>query len=154
MAGFTNRGKYYGLVGLFNRSVSLPTSLYAALCTSTVTPTAAINTLGQLEEIAAGNGYTAGGVLLTPNNTNFPIVEDDGNGKATITVANIVFTATSGGPIPGSGLGAYYLVVTDDNATVSLRNVYFWVELPDVGSGLYVTATQSITISNQKIEAS
>jgi hypothetical protein len=58
-------------------AAALPTTFYAALVTSAGAPTADTNTLGELTEIAAGNGYTAGGISLSKNTTDFPSLTED-----------------------------------------------------------------------------
>lgn len=70
MSGITNRGKYWLLDQVFRNATEV-TSLYAALVTSAVAPTVNTNTFSELTEIAAGNGYTAGGIALTRNSTDF-----------------------------------------------------------------------------------
>jgi len=53
------------------RYTPLPTAFYFALCTDAVAPTADTNTLGELAEIAVGNGYDAGGRIRLANADNF-----------------------------------------------------------------------------------
>jgi hypothetical protein len=80
--GWTNKGLYRVLEAVFNGG-TLPTSFYLALVTSAVAPDADTNTLSQLTEIAAGNGYTSGGIAFSKNATDFPgLTEDDGNNRA------------------------------------------------------------------------
>lgn len=126
MAGWTNKGKYK-MLGWSLRQETIPTNFYVALVTSATAPTADINTLGELTEIPDGNGYTSGGYQLTKNSTDFDVwTEDDTNDRGLIQIKDIVWTA-SGGPIPASGNGARYAVLTDDNATVGSREVYaYW----------------------------
>ena len=128
MAGFTNKGKYLMLRHMFN-GLALPTNFYVALCTSAVTPTADTNTFSDLTEIAAGNGYTAGGISLTKNTTDFPTVtEDDANDRGSILIKNLTWTASVGN-LPASGNGARWMILTDDNATQGSRFVYAYVDL-------------------------
>lgn len=126
MAGWTNKGKYK-MLGWSLRQETIPTNFYVALVTLSPGPTADINTLGELTEIPDGNGYTSGGYQLTKNSTDFDVwTEDDTNDRGLIQIKDIVWTA-SGGPIPASGNGARYAVLTDDNATVGSREVYaYW----------------------------
>lgn len=126
--GFTNKGARYAL-GVWLRGETIDTNTYLALCTSATAPTVDTNTLGQLTEIASGNGYTSGGYQLTHNSTDFDtITENDTDDRADVQLKDIVWTA-SGGSIPASGDGARYLVWTDDNGTVSSREVYAWWDL-------------------------
>ena len=68
MAGWTNRLKF-NVLGWVFRAVAIPTNFYAALFTSATAPTADTDTKGELTEIAAGNGYAAGGIQLSKNAT-------------------------------------------------------------------------------------
>ena len=96
-----------------------------------------------------GNGYTAGGVGLTPGATDFDVwTEDDTNDRALVQIKDVVWTA-SGGAIPGSGGAARYAVLTDANATVSAREVFhFW----DLGSALTAASGQSLTVRDAEIQ--
>ena len=127
-SGITNRGKYKLLDWVF-RGTALPTNFYVALCTSAATPTAVTNTLSELTEIAAGNGYTAGGISLTKNSTDFDtLTEDDSGDLGKVQVKDLTWTA-SGGSLPASGNGARWAVLTDDNATQGNRLVLAWWDL-------------------------
>ncbi|MCJ7776866.1 MAG: hypothetical protein MUP16_00910 [Sedimentisphaerales bacterium] len=70
---WTNRGGFLLLSWAFPRT-AMPTNLYVALVTAAVAPTVDTNTLGQLTEIAAGNGYTTGGYQLTPGATDVDVM--------------------------------------------------------------------------------
>lgn len=144
MAGFTNRGKKILLDELFRNPTEF-TNFYVALVTSAVAPTADTNTLSELTEIAAGNGYTSGGIQLARNSTDFDVsAEDDTNDLSKIQIKDLVWTA-SGGSLPASGSGARYAVLTDDNATVGSRQVLgFW----DLVSDRQVSAGQTLTLQD------
>jgi hypothetical protein len=147
MAGWTNKGKFQ-MLGRIYRGVALPTNYYVALCTSANTPTADTNTLSQLTEIAAGNGYTSGGIQLSKNATDFDVLtEDDTNDRALIQIRDLVWTA-SGGALPASGNGARWAVLTDDNGTVGSREVYHFF---DLSSDRQVSDTQTLTLQNCEI---
>jgi len=148
MAGVTNRGKYL-LLGYVFRADTEPTNYYVALCTSATAPTADINTLGELTQIAVGNGYPDGGFSLTPGATDFDShTEDDGADKALVQCKDIVWTA-SGGSIPDTGDGARYAVLTDDNATTTARQVLcYW----DLTSDRQVSDGQTLTLQNCEID--
>jgi hypothetical protein len=112
------------------------------------TPTADTNLMSDLTEIATGNGYTSGGISLSRNATDFDVLtEDDTNDIAYVQVKDIVWTA-SGGTLPSDGNGATYAVITDDNATVSSRQVYHYGSL---GSARVVSDGQTLTIQNFEI---
>jgi len=106
---------------------SLPTNLYLAVVTDDDTPSSGTQTMADLTEIAAGNGYTAGGIALTPGAVDFDVLaEDPSNPVAYIQMKDIQWTA-SGGTIPASGSAARYFVLTDDNATLANREVLaYW----------------------------
>ncbi len=146
MAGWTNRGKYSNLALWARTTAPVTTSFYMALVKST--PTADTNLMSDLTEIATGNGYTSGGISLSRNATDFDVLtEDDTNDIAYVQVKDIVWTA-SGGTLPLDGNGATYAVITDDNATVSSRQVYHYGSL---GSARVVSDGQTLTIQNFEI---
>ncbi len=149
MAGFTNKGKAAMLDSYF-RATGTPTNFYVALVTSATAPDADTNTLGDLTEIAAGNGYTSGGIQLSRNSTDFDVLtENDTNDRGDMEVKDLVWTA-SGGAIPGSGNGARYAVLTDDNGTVANREVIcYW----DLSSDRSVTDGNTLTLSDFEIRA-
>lgn len=142
--GWTNRGKYTVLDWVFRNSTEV-TNFYVALVTSATAPTCDTNTLSELTEIADTNGYTAGGYQLTPNSTDFDVInEDDTNDLAKIQIKDIIWTA-SGGPIPASGNGARYAVLTDDNATPGSRLILaYW----DLSSDRSVSDGQTLTLQD------
>lgn len=141
---WTNRGKFLTLSWAF-RNATRPTNFYLALVTSAVAPTADINTLSQLTEIANGNGYTSGGYQLTPGATDFDsLVENDTNDRGELQLKDIVWTAT-GGSLPASGGGARYAVLLTDEATVGNRQVICaW----DLVSDRSVSVGQPLTLQN------
>lgn len=149
MAGMTNRGKKKILDYYFRRQGTLPTNFYIPLATSAVAPSADLNTLSELTQIASGNGYTTNGISLTPNTTDFDVMtEDDTNDKAILQVKDVVWTA-SGGSMPGSGNGARYAVLTDDNGTPGSRDVIvYW----DLVSDRTISDTQTLTLQNCEID--
>jgi len=147
MAGWTNKGKYK-MLGWAYRGEAIPTNFYILLLTSATAPTADTNTVSQMTEIAAGNGYTSGGISLSKNSTDFDVwTEDDTNDRGLIQLKDIVWTA-SGGAIPGSGNGARYAALTDDNATVGSREIYHYFDLTSDRS---VSDTQTLTLQDCEI---
>jgi hypothetical protein len=143
-SGITNRGKYKMLDWAF-RGSTLPTNYYVALCTSAASPTVDTNTLSELTEIAAGNGYTAGGISLTKNSTDFDVLtEDDSGDLGKVQVKDLTWTA-SGGTLPASGNGARWAVLTDDNATQGSRLVLAWWDLVSDRS---VSSGQPLTLQD------
>src|SRR5690606_19283105 len=106
------------------------------------------DTLDDLDEIAAGNGYTSGGIQINRDSTDFDTwTEDDVNDRAIIQLKDLVWTA-SGGTLPASGNGARYAVLTDDDETVADREVYaFW----DLGSERTVSDGQTLTLQDLEL---
>jgi len=146
-SGVTNRG-CYTILGEDFRRTTLPTNLYVALCTDAVTPAVDTNTFSELTEIGAGNGYTAGGYSITPGDTDWDTqTEDDANDWAFVQLKDIVWTA-SGGPIPDSGDGARWAVLTDDNATPADRIIIAWWDLESARS---VSDGQALTLQNLEV---
>lgn len=150
MAGLTNRGKYL-ICQSFFRNTGAPTTFYVALVTSAAAPTADTDTLSQLTEIANGNGYTTGGLAVARNATDFDVLtEDDSGDTAYVQIKDLVWTA-SGGNLPGSGSGARYAVLVDDNATVGSRQVIaYW----DLTADRTVSSGQSLTLQNCQLNLS
>jgi len=147
MAGVTNKGKFR-ILGRYFQGVAFPTNFYVAMVTSAVAPVADTNTKSELTEIAAGNGYSTGGLILTRNSTDFDVLtEDDTNDRGLVQIKDLVWTA-SGGPIPASGGAARYAVFTDDNATQGSREVEdFW----SLGADRTVSDGQTLTLQNLEI---
>lgn len=141
----TNKGKLRFLQMACKNTGTPTTTFKAALVTTT--PTVDTNTLSDLTEVAAGNGYTSGGINLERSTTGFPNAddsEDDTNDRASVVAKDLVFTA-SGGTLPASGNPATYVVMTDDNATVANREVLaYW----SLGGNRQVTDGNSITIQD------
>lgn len=108
------------------------------------------NTVSDLTEIAAGNGYTSGGYQLSPGATDFDAhTESDADDWAFTQIKDVVWTAT-GGPIPASGAGARYAVLIDDNVVVADRQVLAFFYLV---SDRTVSDTQPLTIQNCEMRA-
>lgn len=143
-SGLTDKGATK-LFDIAFRGATPPTNFYVALVTSATAPTTATNTLSQLTEIAAGNGYTSGGMSLSRNSTDFDtLTEAD---PAILQIKDLVWTA-SGGTLPASGDGARYAVLTDDNGTVGSREVYAWWDLTSDRS---VSDTQTLTLTDLQL---
>ena len=144
MAGWTNKGKM-SILDAYFRNNGAPTNFYIALVTSATAPGPDTNTFSDLTEIANGNGYTTGGYQLSKNSTDFDTLnEDDTNDRGEVQIKDVVWTA-SGGSLPGSGSGARYAVLLDDNATVGSREVLAWWDLTSDRS---VSDGQSLTLQD------
>jgi len=144
-SGVTNRGKFLFGQGYFQGT--LPANIYAALVTETIAPTADTDTLAQLEEIAAGNGYTSGGIMLNRDDIDFTVAEDDTADVATVTVRDLSYDA-AGGTLPSDGVGARWLVLTTDEATVGERQV---IAYHDLQSPRVVSDGQSLILKSTQI---
>lgn len=144
MAGWTNRGKFNTLNYIFRNATEV-TNFFVALFTSATAPTADLNTKSELTEVASGNGYTTGGISLNRDSTDFDVLtEDDTNDRGLIQIKDLVWTA-SGGSLPGSGNGARYAGLSDDNATQGSREIWaYW----DLTSDRVVSVGQSLTLQN------
>lgn len=141
---FTTRGlrRIYGYVF---RGETLPTNFYLALATAASAPAVSTKTMAEMQEIAAGNGYTSGGVSLGRNATDFSSTAVDAiKGVATCSIATKTVTA-SGGSVPASGDAARYILLTGDNGTtVAEREVWAYF---DFGYDESAPDTAAISIS-------
>lgn len=125
--GVTNRGRALLLgLALRNSFSGFTAKFKMHIVTAATAPTVDTNTLGQLTEIATGNGYGTDGIDVARSSSGFDApVEDDTNDKASSALVDVVLTA-SGGPIPASGSAARYAVLTTDEATKADRQVVAW----------------------------
>jgi hypothetical protein len=147
MAGWTNKGKFRVVQG-WTRNTGSPTGFYAALITSAAVPGVDTNTFSELTEIAAGNGYTAGGLAVARNATDWDVLtEDDTNDVAFAQLKDMVWTG-SGGNLPASGNGARRMILTDDNGTQASREVFHFL---DLAADRTVSSGQALTIQNAEI---
>lgn len=147
MAGFTNKGKF-SMMDEYFRATGAPTVFYVALLTSASVPDADTNTMTDVTEIQAGQGYTTGGIALSRTSTGFDaMTEDDANDRGFFQIKDMVWTA-SGGNLPASGTGAVYAVLTDDNATVADREIYCYWSLTSAR-----TVSDGQTLTLQDLEA-
>lgn len=93
-----------------------------------VTNTAKAN----ITEIAAGNGYTAGGAATT-------ITKSNASGVETLIASTVVFTAT------GGALATFrYAVLYNDTQTVPAKPLICWW---DYGSSIAPAIGQTFTVS-------
>lgn len=125
---WTARGMFRVLGHIFN-AVTAPTTFYVPLFTATPAPTAAINLVSDLTQIATGNGYTSGGSAVARSAVGWDaIAENDTLDFARVDLATVTYTA-AGGAIPASGDPLRYAAITDDDATVADREVILWWDL-------------------------
>jgi hypothetical protein len=97
------------------------------------------NVLTDLIQIAAGNGYTAGGQTISAFDT---LTEDDTVDQGRIQCADVVWTA-SGGAIPSSGDGIRYAVMLDSSNNV----ICAW----DFEADITISAGQQFTIEDAEL---
>ena len=98
---------------------------------SNTAPGAANAVLTDITEIAAGNGYAAGGTAAASN------VYGQSAGTAKLTAGNVVFTAS------GGAIGPFRYAVLY-NATAAGHNLIGWW---DYGSALTLADTETFTVS-------
>lgn len=145
----TNRGKKLMLDIVF-RGASPPGGFKLALVTAASAPTVDTDKFASpLVEIAATNGYNAGGINLNRDSTDFDtLTEDDTNDKAILMIKDLIWTATGTWPVSGSG--ARYAILTGNDTAQTDRDVWaFW----DLGSDRTMTAGQTFTLQNLEIDA-
>jgi hypothetical protein len=130
MAGlWTNRGKKAALAAFLRGTAISGSAFRLVLCTSANTPTVDTNTLSELTEVAAGNGYTSGGIAVAQSAVGWPtLTEDDTNDSAIAEALAAIWTA-SGTGIPFSGSGPRWAVLTDANGTLGSREVFAFFDL-------------------------
>lgn len=146
MTGVTNRGKRRLLEWPLN-ATTLPTNFFAALFTANFTPIATTSIRSALQEVVAGNGYTAGGIALAKNVTDFPgITQDDTNNLSKILVRNLTWTAI-GGDLPANDVGARWMGLCSGAAGVD-DVIAFW----DLGASRVVTNTQQLQVNSAEID--
>lgn len=101
-------------------------------------PTAANAVLADITQIAAGNGYVAGGTAMT-------ISDSISGGVAKVTGANVVFTAAGGtiGPFRyavlynSTAVGGPLIAWFDYGSSVTLNNTETLTVSPDPTNGVF-----------------
>lgn len=93
-------------------------------------PNATHTGLAQIGEIAAGNGYTAGGTATT-------VTVSETGGTTTVTGTEVVFTAT------GNMAAFRYAVLYNDTATSPSKALVGWF---DYGASISLTAGETFTV--------
>lgn len=145
MAGLTNRGKFLLLDSYFSgTTVEAPFNM--ALILSTSVPTCDTNQLSELNEVPAGNGYTALGVSIAQDGVDAVTTENDTTNRANTVIKDCSWTAV-GGAIPASGGGSIrYVVLLDGHATTP-KVIAFW----DIGVNFTLVEGQTLTLSGFKL---
>jgi hypothetical protein len=115
------------LKGVYNFS----TDAFKVMLTNTA-PVATNHLLGDLTEIAAQNGYVAGGAAITVGLSN-------SSGTETVTGSNVVFTAS------GGSFGPFrYAVLYDTTPTSPLKPLVAWW---DYGSSISLNNGETFTVA-------
>jgi hypothetical protein len=141
MAGFTNRGKYLIAKEFFHAADAMATFFVALVKSS---PDADTDTLGQLTEVALGNGYAEGGLEVERSVTGFDtITEEDTPDRAFAQIKDLTWTSGSAGTLPSDGVGATYAVLTTDEVTPADRQVVAYF---DLGGARVVSAGQTLKL--------
>jgi hypothetical protein len=96
-----------------------------------VAPVATNTVRANITEIAAGNGYTAGGLTTA-------ITTSTASGVAKITATDVTFTATG-----GSIATFRYVVIYNDTPTTPLKPLMCWI---DYGSAVTLAAGESLLV--------
>lgn len=142
--GITNRGKMKLLDYMFINAG--PSNFFVALVTNAAVPNVDVNTMNELTEITAGNGYTSGGYELSKGSDNFDTIgQDQSENRGEIELKDVVWTADAAPGIPNGGDGARYAVLTDYNANVLNRQIFAWWDLTSDRS---VSNGQSLTLQD------
>jgi len=120
--GLTDRGQVMLLKFAFGEE-TVPTNFKVKLVTdTTIAPT--VNLFSSLNEIPAGGGYSTGGQTFDKTDMTFTQYSGDIHASAVVTDETILWTAT--GPIPSSGTGYTFAVITDGSTD---DNVIAYVDL-------------------------
>lgn len=128
MAAIQTQRGFNQLFDIVFNGATPPADFRLILITSAAVADVDTNTLSELVEIAAGNGYAAGGFTIPRNATGFPnLTEDDILNRVEITIQTVQIAA-AGGPIPASGGGMNQAVLTD--GTGGAANVFAAYDVP------------------------
>jgi len=121
------------IADVFNKKHDFSADTFKYALTNTL-PSVADNTLAEVSEIAAGNGYTAGGTQVSITSST-----QTGGTLSVVPTADVVFTA-SGGSIGPFQYVAFYNSTPAGGLTVS----YF-----DRGSPVTLLDTETFTVDVQ-----
>lgn len=136
----------YDVFDNYLRGAAPESKFHVALVTN-VPPVldATIEKMGDLTEIAEGNGYTSGGIALNRDNVDFPVLtKDDAKNEVTFETRPFSWLAV-GGLIPISGNPATHVVLTGDDPVVANRKVLF---ISDMGKDVVATEGTKIDVES------
>jgi hypothetical protein len=129
MAGFNKFNAF--TTDLTNGKHDFSSHTYKVMLTN-VAPVATNSIKGNLTEIAAGNGYTAGGTAVT-------ITKSNSSGTEKIVVSSDITFTAAGGSI---GPFRYAVLYNDTQASPAKPLVGFW----DYGSSVTLNDTETFTV--------
>ncbi|MDX1995594.1 MAG: hypothetical protein SF029_24635 [bacterium] len=124
----TNKGKFQKIFNFYRSGATLRLAFVTDAGVANLAAALDLNTLGQLTEVTGG-GYSAGGIALVANDTNFPtITEDDAN---EIAIVQFSYTLAAVGT---AITGIRNAVLCDNNATAANRLVldFFGISAVDI----------------------
>jgi hypothetical protein len=126
--------KFNAMVGsMANGVFNFSTDSLKIMLVNSPAPTATNSLYGDLTEIAAGGGYSTGGIALTS------VTDTDSSGTVTLAAANATLTAT------GTTSSFRYAVLYDATPTSPLKPLVGWW---DYGSSInLVNANDTFTIN-------
>lgn len=127
MASFTKFNAF--VENLAEKSFNLGSDTLRVMLCNTA-PIAANSVKGDLTEISAGNGYTAGGTAATISSS----AQTSGTYK--LVLADVVFTAS------GGTIGPFRYAVLYDDTAASDELIGFW----DYGSSITLASTETFTV--------
>lgn len=127
MASFTKFNAF--VENLAEKSFNLGSDTLRVMLCNTA-PIAANSVKGDLTEISAGNGYTAGGTGATISSS----AQTSGTYK--LVLADVVFTAS------GGTIGPFRYAVLYDDTAASDELIGFW----DYGSSITLASTETFTV--------
>lgn len=124
--------KFQDYVDQLNRAVhNWASHVFKAALTNTA-PVATNTVFANITEIAAGNGYSAGGMTLDT------VTLSETSGTAKVTIADEVLTAS------GGSIGPFrYVVIYNDTPTSPADPLVAWY---DYGSSITLLTTETFTL--------
>ena len=143
MNGLTLRG-IRRMLGIAFQGDTPPANFYVALIQPTPAPTALTTVLSGLTQVANGNGYVSGGIMLNRDAVDFDVLNEDTTGLSVyMQIRDVAWTASG-----GSIVSAAYAILTDNNPTMGSREV--WAYWP-FGAARTVTVGRTLPLSDLEI---
>jgi len=133
----------------FENGGTAPTYFHFQLATSdTGTWNADLSSCSQVTLVAEGNGYYASGIRALRDGTDISVPafgsEAQSNDYVEADIGVTLEWTATGGNIPSTGSPPYYLIMTDDNATPTQREIFgFW----SLGGNVTLIENQVLTLT-------